>query len=701
MSSTKISRFFELSLIAILMAIYLYAAFSDAHNFVEWFIRDDAYYYFKVAQNISEGHGSTMDGINLSNGYHPLWMLVCIPIFSLARIDLILPLRVMVVVSGAISAVTGVLLFRLVKRTLSTPAAVLAAVYWVFDYSIHYNVTMFGLETGLTALTMTAFLLALSKLKTDSPLSSRQLLTFALLAVAMTFSRLDTIFLALLAGAWILLRGTAMQTRLILDAGIIVFAAFVSTAMRAGLPEYFAYTRSAVIFAALGLAVQIPIFYFFGFYRSSAQIVHYVLRFYAASLLGSGIVSLAMIGLLTSNALSGLSRSALAVYTIFVLLMTGVLRMNARERPEKVPLDWKNIFREGVQYYGILGGAVAVYMLFNKWMFGTFMPVSGQIKAWWGSLQGTTYGNPIASLTGFLGLERAEGQNAWGPVVDALHNFVKALGLNVWLALGILFVLAVLILFTRPKRAARAAVSMALPLLLTASLAQLFYYNGQGYAGAKDWYWVSQMLMFALLGALLFDLLTRPIRRFSLVSQPQSINTNDANKRMENNKFASHRVRRVFAHSRNPRFKILVSGFSLVWVFTSILILVYLAVFVTVIVRRMPYGTQRAGQPYLDAASFLEANTEEGALIGMTGGGNVAYFIKGRTIVNMDGLINSYDYFLALRAGRGDEYLVSIGLDYIFSNPDILQKPPYDGQFDEWSEKVSEFGKKDLLKYNP
>src|SRR3970040_1164529 len=113
----RFSRLFEISLVAVLMATYLYAAFSEAHNFAtEWFIRDDAFYYFKVAQNISEGHGSTLDGINPTNGYHPLWMLVCIPIFALARFDLILPLRVLVLVSGAISAATGVLLFRLVGR---------------------------------------------------------------------------------------------------------------------------------------------------------------------------------------------------------------------------------------------------------------------------------------------------------------------------------------------------------------------------------------------------------------------------------------------------------------------------------------------------------------------------------------------------------------------------------------------------------
>lgn len=656
MSSTKFSRLFEIFLVAIIMVIYLYAAFSESHNFVEWFIRDDAYYYFKVAQNISEGLGSTMDGVNLSNGYHPLWMLVCIPIFSLARFDLILPLRVLVVVSGLISAGTGVLLFRLVKRTLSMPAAVLAAVYWVLDYSIHYNVTMFGLETGLTAFTMTAFLLALS----DLQYRKINLAVLALLAVAMTFSRLDTVFLALLAGAWILLRGTAMRTRLFLDAGIIVFAAFVSVAMRAGLPAYFAYARSTVLFAALGLAIQIPIFSFFGFYRSAAKTAFYVLRFTFASLLGSALVASLMIGLLTGGALSGLPRSALAVYAGIVLIGTGVVRMVTRSHPEKVPPSWKNIFREGIQYYGILGGALAAYMLFNKWMFGTFMPVSGQVKAWWGSLQGTTYGNPIASLAGFLGLERAEGLNSWGPVVDLIYKFAKTLGVNIWIALGLLLTAVALILFSRPQRSRRAAISMGLPLLFTASLAQMFYYNGQGYAGSKDWYWVGQMIFFALLGALLFDLLSQPLRRISV---------------------------------RN------VKGTSIVWGITTLLAALYLATFATVIVRRMPYGTERAGQPYLDVVSFLESNTQEGALIGMTGGGNAAYFLEGRTIVNMDGLINSYNYFLALRAGRADEYLASIGLDYIFSNPDILQKPPYYGQFDEWSVEVAEFGKKDLLRY--
>ena len=119
------------------MVIQLYAAFSPGSNFPRnWFIRDDAYYYFKVAENIGLGHGSTFDGINPTNGYHPLWMLICIPIFALARFDLILPLRVLLIVMSLFSLATALLLYRLVSTALSPPVGMLVAVYWAFNFYI-------------------------------------------------------------------------------------------------------------------------------------------------------------------------------------------------------------------------------------------------------------------------------------------------------------------------------------------------------------------------------------------------------------------------------------------------------------------------------------------------------------------------------------------------------------------------------------
>ena len=44
---------------------------------------DDAFYYFGIARNVAHGHGSTFDGIDLTNGYHPLWMLMASPVYRL------------------------------------------------------------------------------------------------------------------------------------------------------------------------------------------------------------------------------------------------------------------------------------------------------------------------------------------------------------------------------------------------------------------------------------------------------------------------------------------------------------------------------------------------------------------------------------------------------------------------------------------
>lgn len=120
----------------------------------------------------------------------------------------------------------------------------------------------------------------------------------------------------------------------------------------------------------------------------------------------------------------------------------------------------------------------------------------------------------------------------------------------------------------------------------------------------------------------------------------------------------------------------------------------------------MPYQDAQAGQSYMDILPILEGYTEEGAIIGMTGGGNAGYFIHNRTVVNMDGLINSYPYFLAVKRGEGGKYLHARGLDYVFANYDIITASmPYVEQFtaDELMPvpEAPVYGRKELLKYTP
>ena len=116
-------------------------------------------------------------------------------------------------------------------------------------------------------------------------------------------------------------------------------------------------------------------------------------------------------------------------------------------------------------------------------------------------------------------------------------------------------------------------------------------------------------------------------------------------------------------------------------------------------VQRMPYHNVPEGTPFMDVIPFLESNTEPGSLIGMTGGGNIGYFINGRTIVNMDGLINSYPYFQANKAYHGSYFLYAMGLDYIFANPNFLEIQPYRGQYTGRLEIIDKYGGKAIMRF--
>ena len=115
----------------------------------------------------------------------------------------------------------------------------------------------------------------------------------------------------------------------------------------------------------------------------------------------------------------------------------------------------------------------------------------------------------------------------------------------------------------------------------------------------------------------------------------------------------------------------------------------------------MTYNEWKSTDPNNDLAEFLEANTEPGSIIGFTGGGNAGYFVQDRTVINMDGLINSYTYFQLLQDKKAGEYLANEGMDYILANSDLLNQFPYKGQFAPYIEWMDvRYGGKDLVRYH-
>jgi len=109
---------------------------------------DDGYYYLQVAWNISRGAGSSFDGIHPTNGYHPLWQLMLVPVFWVFSKGA--ALWAAVVLQSILFCASGILLYRLVRVSGgSGPASAAAAGFWVLNLWLWGKGAMSGMETGL------------------------------------------------------------------------------------------------------------------------------------------------------------------------------------------------------------------------------------------------------------------------------------------------------------------------------------------------------------------------------------------------------------------------------------------------------------------------------------------------------------------------------------------------------------------------
>lgn len=154
---------------------------------------DDALYYPTVARNIASGLGSTYDGFTQTNGYHPLWCWLQVPIAaatgSLSNMTYLWFVKILiVVVVGMALVVWGQLILRVTgSNWMSATFVLLLGGYW---WSVH---TLYsGMETPLVVL-----LMGVSLLLAHRVLENHSVATAVALGSAMagTFlARLDSIF---------------------------------------------------------------------------------------------------------------------------------------------------------------------------------------------------------------------------------------------------------------------------------------------------------------------------------------------------------------------------------------------------------------------------------------------------------------------------------------------------------------------------
>ncbi len=649
---------FGLFFVFVVLVVHIAVIAAPVNSLLDrWFTTDDAFYYFQVARNISEGHGSTFDRIHPANGYHPLWMLVMIPVFSLARLDLYLPLRLVVLISVLLSAGTGLLLYHHLSRLIARPLAVLAAFFWAFYAPLHGVATKLGMEAGINAFTVMLFLYQAAQIldKPEDQEGRADRLRLGMTAVLALFSRLDNAFLVLAVGLVILFRRRRAYLFWLgyllagLASGLLAF--FIRLGFPSNYPEFL---PGVYLLLGIGLPLKLAAAYLSGMFVPAAKIDMRREAFQVVAAIGSAVLvgGAVLLGLLAAGRLGDFPRlvilidGALALILFSLVRWVGLRGSQTEGGQAAAPLvelkqELPGWLRRGLEYAVPVVICLAGYLILNQSLFGTPTPVSGQVKHWWGTLPDIVYGKPIASIPALFGFfERLEQAPWWlffSPVIS-LANLGSALTGDdqvyyrwLWLLCLAWCGLVVGGLMLRRQPVAQVLHrSMAIP-LLSACLIQILYYTGSYYVNLRSWYWLNESLLAIILVSLALDGFYR-----RLAVHPLAGKTLGA---------AAIAGCAVLAASM---------GFSLL--------------------RSYHSESARLQQAYyLHEARLLEANTPPGSRIGMPGGGATAYFIRERTIVNLDGLINSYAYFRRLQQGNGREYLDQLGLDFVFGNEVMLE----------------------------
>jgi hypothetical protein len=128
-------------------ALLLVLAWMPINASIHRFLYEDFFYYLTAAQNVLGDHVLTLDGVERTNGFHPLWMVLSV--FVRAIVDHDATIHVMLTIAALLHAAQSYLVFRLVDASgggrISAHAA---AAFWLLNYRV-IACNLCGLETPL------------------------------------------------------------------------------------------------------------------------------------------------------------------------------------------------------------------------------------------------------------------------------------------------------------------------------------------------------------------------------------------------------------------------------------------------------------------------------------------------------------------------------------------------------------------------
>jgi hypothetical protein len=129
----------------------------------QYIVADDAYYYFTIARNAAAGLGPTFDTIAPTNGFHPLYVILLIPVWSVGSListDPWVHVHLALSLNSIIDCVTGIVLGTFLTTIVSRRATLWSVAMWSLGpWSVLLGLR--GMEGSLNALFILMFVATL------------------------------------------------------------------------------------------------------------------------------------------------------------------------------------------------------------------------------------------------------------------------------------------------------------------------------------------------------------------------------------------------------------------------------------------------------------------------------------------------------------------------------------------------------------
>ncbi len=126
-------------------------ALFASDNLLVTVMKDDGFYFLVLARNLAHGLGITFDGISPTNGFHPLWAFLLVPLHLVRSANVLVPARLALLLSALLHLAGSAAVFAAARALTNRRGALLAGLFFLANPLGVYLATS-GMESPLVSL---------------------------------------------------------------------------------------------------------------------------------------------------------------------------------------------------------------------------------------------------------------------------------------------------------------------------------------------------------------------------------------------------------------------------------------------------------------------------------------------------------------------------------------------------------------------